>query len=93
MIEDNKKPPLSKSNIIKASEIGQYKFCSISWKLQKSGFKPNSPSLKKGKKIHESHGFVIEHIENMLTKSKILTLLGYFILFIASFIILFEVIF
>ena len=88
-----KKINLSKTDIIKASEIGQYYFCSISWKLYKSGYKPNSNDLKKGKQIHNTQGILIENINKISRNSKILKLIGYSIFLIALFIIFFEVIF
>jgi len=84
---------LSNSDIIKASEIGQYQFCSISWKLQKNGYLPDSPLLNKGKEIHISQGKNIDKINVLLRKYKISKILGYFLLVIAIIIIFYEVIF
>ena len=88
-----KKSNLSKLDIIKASEIGQYQFCSISWKLQKKGFIPDSHHLNKGKEIHISQGKKIDEINKLLRKSKISKTIGYILLFSAIIIIIFEVIF
>ena len=65
------------SSIIRASEIGQYRFCSIAWKLQKMGYVPNSPALKRGVKAHQSLGYQLEsfdrtsHISQVLLKVSI----------------------
>ena len=93
MKKEIKNSHLHSSDIIKASEIGQYQFCSISWKLQKNGYIPNSPYIKKGEKNHISHGKLIYYINNILKKSKILNLIGYLLLIFALLIIFFEVIF
>ena len=50
MNNDLEKTHSNKSDIIRASEIGQYQYCSISWKLQKNGYRPNSLYLNKGRK-------------------------------------------
>jgi hypothetical protein len=93
MNDNIKKSNLSKSDIITASEIGQYQFCSISWKLHKCGYKPNAINLKKGKKIHNSHGRLMDNIKEISRNSEILKIIGYFLFFIGIFIMIFEVIF
>lgn len=80
------------SNIIRASEIGQYVFCSISWYLQKCGYRPISPNLEIGIKKHENLGRIIEKSKNKSKKSKALEIIGYLILIIGFFLIFFEVI-
>ena len=79
-------------NIISASEIGQYQYCPISWKLQRSGYKPNSIYLEKGEKNHIKQGKIIKKIDKINKKSKILNLIGYFLTLIAIIIIILEVI-
>ena len=93
MNNDLEKTHFNKSDIIRASEIGQYQYCSISWKLQKNGYRPNSLYLKKGIKNHISHGKIIDYTNEKLKKSKILNLIAYLLLFFSLFIIVFEVIF
>ncbi|KYK20985.1 hypothetical protein AYK21_01155 [Thermoplasmatales archaeon SG8-52-2] len=80
------------SNVISASEIGQFCYCSISWYLQQCGYKPNSPKLEIGIKKHEDIGRIIESSKKSNKKSKILALTGYLILFIGIFILIHEVI-
>lgn len=82
----------NKSEIITASEIGQYQYCSISWRLQRNGLKPDSSNLKKGIKNHISHGNTISYTNRLIKKSKILTIIGYLLLFFAILLILFGVI-
>jgi hypothetical protein len=82
---------IDKNSVISASEIGQYCFCSISWYLQKQGFKPNSELLKRGEKKHYEIGRLIKKTEINMVKSKILALIGYIVLFLSIFILIFEV--
>jgi len=48
--------PLSRSNIITASEIGQYAYCPVSWYLKRSGAPMESPGLVRGIAEHERAG-------------------------------------
>ena len=89
----NKQSTLSKnSEIISASEIGQYNFCIVSWYLQRCGYKPRSESLEKGKKQHENIGIILKKTERKLTSSRILRYIGYVLFLISFILILYEVI-
>jgi len=80
------------SDVIMASEIGQYCFCSISWYLQKWGYKPISPMIEIGIKKHEELGKIIELSQKRNKKSKAFAVAGYLILFFGLFIVIAEVI-
>lgn len=80
------------SDVIRASEIGQYCFCSISWYLQKCGYKPISPMIKIGIKKHEELGKIIELSQKSSKKSKAFAAAGYLILFFGLFFVISEVI-
>ena len=80
------------SDVISASEIGQFCFCSVSWYLQQCGYKPNSPNLEIGAKKHKDLGKIIEFSENRSKKSKVFAVAGYLILLIGILIVIFEVI-
>jgi hypothetical protein len=87
------KQNLSKNTeIISASEIGQYQFCSISWFLQKCGYKPVSSMIDSGLKKHIKLGEMIEFTNANIKKSKLISYIGYLILIIAVIIFLIEVI-
>ena len=45
-----------KSEVISASEIGQYEYCSISWDLARGGYKPTSKKLEIGTMMHVAIG-------------------------------------
>ena len=79
-------------DIIKASEIGQYCYCSIAWYLQKCGFKPKSQSLERGIKKHEELGNIIELTKKSDKKSKSIEIVGYLILILGLLIFIFGVI-
>jgi len=81
-----------KNEIISASEIGQYYFCSNAWYLQKCGYKPESVFLDVGKEKHRKIGEVIVKAEHENKKSKLLALVGYLILIFLILTIIFEVI-
>ena len=80
-----------KSDIISASEVGQFYFCSMAWYLKKCGYEPQSPYLDSGTKKHIEHGKIIDYSNSYLKKSRIYILAGIIFLIIAFFIFLFEV--
>lgn len=80
------------TNIIRASEIGQFCYCSIAWYLQKCGYKPKSPMLEIGIKKHEDLGKIVESTQDISKKSRVFAIVGYSILIFGILIILFEVI-
>ena len=75
--------------ILSASEIGQYHYCSISWLLQKCGYKPKSPALKTGLKKHVELGIIIDDTKTKSKRAKYLAYVGYFLL-IATVLIFFS---
>jgi len=81
-----------KNEIISASEIGQYTYCSIAWFLQRCGYKPDSPLLESGKKNHIYFGEKIDTIQNKLSVSKRLITGGILLLITAIFLTIIEVI-
>ena len=82
---------IKKTNIINASEIGQYEFCSISWYLQKLGFKPKSELLEKGSIKHRQLGYVIDRNEKNIKISILFKIIGFIFFLFMVIILLFEV--
>jgi len=80
------------SKVINASEIGQFKYCSVAWYLQKIGHKPNSEFINQGILKHKKLGETIENTKIDLRKSNLLNLIGYILVIIAIFILFFEVV-
>lgn len=80
------------TDIISASEIGQYHYCSIAWYLQKCGYEPKSPLLDIGIKKHVELGKVIDYTQTNIRKSKLFAIVGYLLLIATVLIIIFEVI-
>jgi hypothetical protein len=80
------------SDIIKASEIGQYHYCSIAWYLQKCGYKPKSPMLEIGIKKHMELGKIIDNTQIKIKRYKYLAIAGYLLFILGFLIFLFEVI-
>ena len=50
--------------IIRASEIGQYAFCSIAWQLQQEGYIPDSRGINKGARAHRSLGDTLDSLNH-----------------------------
>lgn len=79
---------LRKNDILSASEISQYQYCSYSWFLQRCGYKPESHHLELGKQAHILLGEEIDIFEKRLRYSRWYKILG-FILLCASFLLVF----
>ena len=89
---NSKSTRITNSEIIRASEIGQYHYCPVSWYLQKCGYKPKSPNLEIGKKKHEEFGITIDRVNINIRSYRALAILGYLFLTIGILIFLFEVV-
>ncbi len=74
--------------MINASEIGQYRYCSVGWFLQRCGFKPESESLKLGEKKHIKLGENIDRVERQESHSYLFRIVGYFLLVIGFLLII-----
>ena len=83
---------LNRNNVLRASEIGQYMYCSIAWYLQRCGYEPDSPLLDAGKKIHVDLGNTIDTIQDEMKRSRRYAILGCLFLIVAIISILYEVI-
>ncbi len=83
---------LNNSEIIRASEIGQYHYCPVSWYLQKCGYKPKSYNLEIGKKKHTELGITIDNINVNIRKYRAFEILGYLFLLVGLLIFLIEVV-
>ena len=86
------KRKFGKDEVINASEIGQYYFCSKAWYLQRCGYKPETVFLDIGTKKHEKLGEIIIKTQQGNKKSKIYAIIGYTILISAILMIIFGVI-
>jgi hypothetical protein len=89
---EKKTKSISNNDIIRASEIGQYHYCSMLWYLQKKGFQPKSPLLEAGTKKHIELGKTIDNVENKIKKSRVFAVAGWLILILAILIFIFGVI-
>ncbi len=69
--------PRIKNNVLSASEIGQYIYCSVSWYLQKCGYKPESIKLDVGLKKHKKMGNFLKYTEVNKRRLNILKIVGY----------------
>lgn len=80
------------TDIIRASEIGQYHYCSIAWYLQKCGYEPKSLMLDIGTKKHMELGRIMDHTKTKIKRCRALAIAGYLLLIFGVLIFLFEVI-
>jgi len=72
---------MNKKKIFSASEIGEFNYCSISWYLHKCGYKAKSQKIKNGINKHIETGKIINKIQVNIKCIKIMTFVGYFLLF------------
>ena len=54
---------INKTEVLTASEIGQYQYCSCAWMLQRCGYEPESPALNEGRQFHVTLGKTIDGFE------------------------------
>jgi len=87
-----KQTSLKRNDVINASEISQYIYCSIAWHLQRCGHEPESPLLEVGKKAHVDLGKTMDSIQDEIKSSRRFAVIGYLLLIVAIIVILFGVI-
>jgi len=87
-----KQKVLKKSDVLTASEIGQYHYCSYAWLLQRCGYEPESPYLESGKQIHVTLGDTIDGLETKIRFARWYAILGLLVLCIAILLIIREAI-
>ena len=87
-----KQTQLNGTEIISASEIGQYQYCSIAWYLQKRGYEPQSHLLEVGAKKHVELGNIMDSAQTKVKTSRALAVIGYLLIAITILLILFGVI-
>lgn len=87
-----KQTQLKGTEILSASEIGQYQYCSIAWYLQKCGYEPQSHFLDVGAKKHAELGHIMDSVQTKTKTSRALAIVGYLLIAIAILLILYGVI-
>ncbi len=80
-----------RDDVISASEIGQYTYCSISWYLHRCGYESRTPMIEAGKKTHVDLGNTIENIQYEIERSKRFAVIGYLLLIFSIIIIIYGV--
>ncbi len=80
------------SDVLSASEIGQFVFCSCAWYLRRLGYEPESRFLEPGKYAHVALGEQIENLERTMRISRWCTGIGVFVLSVALLLFLLGVI-
>ncbi len=80
------------SEVISASEIGQYHYCSIAWYLRKCGYEPVSALLDAGAEKHAQLDVVLNKTEKGMKRAVFLATIGCLLLTLAFLIIIFGVV-
>jgi hypothetical protein len=62
--------------IIRASEIGQYAFCSKAWQLQQEGCASDSRDIERGAKAHRSLGYTLDSFDHSVHLSQLCIKIG-----------------
>jgi hypothetical protein len=83
---------LKNSDVLSASEIGQYVFCSCAWQLRRLGYEPESPFLEPGKQAHVALGERMDCLERKIRYSRWCAIVGLIVLCAALVLFLFGVI-
>jgi hypothetical protein len=91
-MENKKNMHVKDTDVISASEIGQYHFCSKAWHLQRCGYEPKSPMLEIGTKKHIELGRVVDYTQTNIKRYRAFAIAGYLILFFGILLLLFGVI-
>jgi CRISPR/Cas system-associated exonuclease Cas4 (RecB family) len=81
-----------KTNVLSASEIGQFMYCSYAWYLHRCGYEPDSPFLEPGKQAHVDLGNKIDTLETRMQYSRWIILIGIVALLLAFLFFFFGVI-
>ena len=87
MKEQSRKP------VLKASEIGQFTYCSVAWYLQRQGYKPESPLLDRGLEKHIDLGDKIDSVTEVERTSQRLFFAACCLLLVAGVVFLLWLVF
>ncbi len=71
----------NKSELISASEVGDYVFCALAWRLRAEGHVPTSlrEAQQAGVEWHRDHGRGVERSRRLYTVALIFTALAIFL--------------
>jgi hypothetical protein len=75
-----KRSKINVSDVLSASEIGQYIFCSYAWQLRRMGYEPESPYLEQGTRTHIALGDQLDDFEFRLSSSRRYIIIGLILL-------------
>jgi hypothetical protein len=81
-----------RTDVLSASEIGQYVFCPCAWQLRRQGYEPESPFLEPGKHAHVALGEQIDSLERTMRISRWCALIGVVVLCVALLLFFYGVI-
>lgn len=87
-----KRPTSNTSEVLSASEIGQYVFCSNAWRLRRMGYEPESPLLNQGTKAHVALGYTLDDFEVRIRLTHWYIVIGLVLVTIAFLLLFFGVV-
>jgi len=87
-----RRSPSNRSDVLSASEIGQYIYCSYAWMLRRMGYGPESPSLEPGTKAHAALGDKLDALESRARISRWYAIVGLVLLAVSLVLVFLEVI-
>lgn len=91
MLMMEKRSNSNSNDVLSASEIGQYIYCSYAWQLRRMGYEPESPFLEQGTRAHAALGDQLDNLEAQLRFSRWYIVIG-LVLLCMSLLLLFGVI-
>ena len=66
-----------KNEVITASDISQYAFCPLSWRLARAGIRPGSAKLIHGTRAHQKMGKELSNLQKKEDASRTFRILGH----------------
>ena len=86
-----KRSTSNRSDVLSASEIGQYVYCSYAWMLHRMGNTPESPALTPGTQAHVALGERLDAFEGKRQASRRFAIIGFVLLILSLVLLFFEV--
>jgi len=80
------------NDVLSASEIGQYIYCSYAWQLRRMGYEPESPFLAQGTQAHVTLGDQLDDFEARLCSSRWYIVIGLVLICISLLLLLLGVV-
>lgn len=80
------------NDVLSASEVSQFAYCSYSWFLRRCGYEPQSSSLEPGKEVHITLGEKIDSFQTRMQNARLYAIIGFITLCMGLFFLLLGVV-